>query len=169
MGANTQIILQALQGVLGVAGALSSANAAQELADREVQELERQKEEEARNARSKRSDRAREADRATGSMIAAMADNGGAGTANASAFAGEIGFMAGVDAARITGNSMSLIAALTAQQAASRARAANASTRASGALFSAIIGTAGGISTTLSTQRARMSAQSRQKQTAKKK
>jgi hypothetical protein len=163
------IALQALQGVMGASAAASEGQAAQELADDQVAELERQKEEERLTARSKKSDRAREADRKFASMIASMADNGGAGTGNASAFAGEIGFISGVDQARISGNSISKIAGLSAQQNAARAKARNASTRASGNMFSSLLSAAGGIAGTVAKEQERKRQQKKQKNTAGKK
>ena len=166
MGASAMIFLQIAQGVMGVMGAAQQGQAAGQQADAEVRELERQKEEEALNARAKRSDRAREADKQMGAMIAAMADNGGAGTGNASQFAGEIGFMAGVDKARITGNSVSRINSLSSKQTAAKARGDNAATTAAGNMFSSILSAAGGISTTISKKNARASAIKKQKATA---
>ncbi len=165
MGANTKILLQAVQGIMGVVAAQSEASAAAELADSQVKELERQKEEEALNARSKRSDRAREADKQMGEMIAAMADGGGAGTGNVGRFAGEIGFLEGIDKARIKGNSISRIASLSSRQSQARSRAENAQTRASGSMFSAILSAAGGIATTVAGQQKLAGAIRRQKNT----
>ncbi len=167
MGVETTILLQAVQGIMGVMAAGQQASAAQEVADREVAELERQKEEEEINERSKRSDRAREADREFATMIVSMADNGGAGTGNAARFAGEIGFISGIDLARISGNSIGRRAAMTAKQHAATARADNIASQSSGNAFSAILRAAGGITGTISDERERKRREESQKQNKK--
>ncbi len=164
MGADTKILLQAVQGIMGVISASQQSNAAQDVAEREAAELERQKDEEKINERSKRSDRAREADRQFATMLVSMADNGGAGTGNAARFAGEIGFVSGIDLARISGNSISKRAALSAKQDASRARADNISSAATGSAFAALLTAAGGITGTIATRRERERKEESQKQ-----
>jgi hypothetical protein len=151
---------------MGAVSANQQAEAAQQAADEQVQELERQKGEERLNARSQKSDRAREADKSFASMVAAMADNGGLGTGNASRFAGDIGFVAGMDFARIEGNSISKINSLTSQQRSARMRAANATNQARGAMIGSILGAAGGIAGTVSKERERKRQAEKQKQTA---
>ncbi len=169
MGADTKILLQAVQGIMGVIAAGQQSSAAQEVAEREVEELERQKEEEELNERAKRSDRAREADREFATMIVSMADNGGAGTGNALRFAGEIGFISGIDLARISGNSIGRRAAMTAKQQAATARADNISSASAGSAFSALLSTAGGITGTIADERARNRREESQKQSSGKK
>lgn len=161
-----KMILQGAQGFLGVMSAGSAANAAEQQAEAQVAELERQKEEERLNARSQRSDRAREADKHFASMITAMAETGGAGTGNVGRFAGEIGFVSGVDQARITGNSMARVSSLTSKQAAARAEARNAKTRAAGNMFSSILTAAGGITDTVGREREQKRQTKQQKNTA---
>jgi hypothetical protein len=159
-----QIGIQAFQALLGASSAMSAGSAATEQANREVAEYERQKEEERLNARSEKSDRARQADRETASMIAAMADSGGLGTTS-SRFAGSIGFIAGVDMARIEGNSISRINALSSRQVAAQQKAANARTRATGAAFSSLLTGAGNVLGTVADQREKQRQQEQQKQT----
>src|SRR5690606_22709142 len=78
--------------------------AAQQQANLEIEELDRQRKQESLIAQEKKADRVREADQKTASMVAALADVGGAGTVNESRFAEEIGFLEGLDLARIEGN-----------------------------------------------------------------
>lgn len=101
------------------------SKAAAEQANLEIEELERQRGEVQKQARAEKSDRAREADKQFASMVASMADNGGAGTQNESRFGAEIGYYEGIDLARVESNRKNQIASLHAEQIASRQTAVN--------------------------------------------
>jgi hypothetical protein len=80
--------------------------------------------------RGQMEDRAREADYQMGSMIAAMADNGAAGTSNEARFAAEISFFEGIDLERLETNRVSAIKSLKSQQVGANQRALNIQTQA---------------------------------------
>jgi hypothetical protein len=132
MGMSAAANMSLAQGGMGLmqagaqmSGARASSSAAMAQNQQEWDERNRQKKEATKNARSLKSDRAREADRLMGNMIATMADNGGSGTATEARFAGEIGYLEGLDMARIEGNRRREIEALSSAQTASSWRALN--------------------------------------------
>jgi len=100
-----------------------SSEAAINQSEAEIQEFDRQREEQDAVAAENKSDRVREADKQFASMITALADNGGSGTAAEARFAGEIGFHEGLDLARIEGNRTRGDEALKSRQGASKNRA----------------------------------------------
>lgn len=120
-----QVGMSLLQGIGAMKQAKATSAAATEQSQQEWQEFHRQKQEATDAARAKKSDRAAEADKLMGQMLAVMADNGGAGTSNESRFAGEIGFLEGLDIARIEGNRRKEVEALSSAQNASGWRALN--------------------------------------------
>ena len=124
MGA-TQLGMSMLQGQAAIQASKSQSQAATENSRREWQEFHRQQKEVSAQARADKSDRAREADKLMGQMIAVMADNGGAGTSNESRFAGEIGYLEGLDISRIEGNRRREVEALNSAKTASAWRALN--------------------------------------------
>ena len=101
------------------------ADQAANQANLEILELNRQRAEENKIAQEKKSDRVREADKAQASLIAALADSGGAGGANESRFVAETGFFEGLDLARIEGNRRRKVESLSSQQTFARNRALN--------------------------------------------
>lgn len=127
MGAMGMAFAQIGMSAIGAMGQMSQAratsNAAIEQSRLEWQEYERQKVEATRQAQEQKSERAREADRKMGMMLAVMADNGAEGTSTVSRYAGEIGFLEGLDIARIEGNRRRELAALGSKQYASGVRA----------------------------------------------
>lgn len=115
-------ILQIGVAALGVASnviATSAANsAAQQQAQAQQAELARQSKEENRIANEERSDRAREADKEFASFLARGASTGGAlGTISMTRGAQEIGFIEGIDLARIEGNRVARQGAIGARSA----------------------------------------------------
>jgi len=124
MGA-AQVGMSAVQAGAAMSAADAKGNAAMQQSTLEWQELQRRKLEATDNARSEKSDRAREADKAMGRMLAVMADNGGSGTSNESRYVGEIGFLEGIDLARIEGNRTREVEAMSSAQTASGWRALN--------------------------------------------
>tara|TARA_R110000803_G_scaffold4898_3_gene16264 strand:- start:2920 stop:3489 length:570 start_codon:yes stop_codon:yes gene_type:complete len=110
------------------ASAQSKAARAQALA--EVDRLHREMGDVRDQYRGRMDDRAREADYQMGAMIAAMADNGGAGTMNESRMAGEISFFEGVDIGRLEKSRVSAINRLKSGQVAANQNALNVQTKA---------------------------------------
>lgn len=112
----------------GQAKAQSAAARAQALA--EIDRLHREMADTREQFRGAIDDRAREAEYQMGAMIAAMADNGGAGTLNQSRLAGEISFFKGVDMERLEQNRQGAIRGLKSQQIAANQNALNIQTQA---------------------------------------
>lgn len=125
MGIETILIIAA---IAMAAMATAAANkgldkdtdAAADHANLKIKELDRQRKQESKIAQEVKADRVRQADKQQASMIAALADVGGAGTDNESRFAGEIGLYEGLDIARIEGNRRRKIEALHSEQTAAR-------------------------------------------------
>jgi len=138
MGA-ASVGMSAIQAGQQMKAASAKGNAAIQKSGLEWQEFHRQKGEVTDQARADKSTRAREADKAMGRMLAVMADNGGAGTNNESRFAGEIGYLSGLDITRLEGNRMKEVQALSSAQTASGWRALNiisdAGAQAQGAIW----------------------------------
>lgn len=120
-----QIGMSVISAGAGMGAARAESAAATERSRQEWQEFHRQQEEATNRAREEKSARASEADKLMGQMLAVMADNGGSGTQNESRFAGEIGYLEGLDLAKIEGNRRREVDALKSQQTASAWRALN--------------------------------------------
>jgi outer membrane murein-binding lipoprotein Lpp len=117
-------------GVVATIGAKRASAAARAQALAEVDRLHREMEYTRESFRAAKEDRAARAEYEMGTMLAAMADNGGAGTLNASRFAGEISYYKGVDIGRLEANRMQSIGALKSQQVAANQRALNVQAQA---------------------------------------
>ena len=113
---------------MGQAKAQSAAARAQALA--EVDRIHDEMRDVRDQYRGQMDDRAREADYQMGAMIAAMADNGGAGTSNEARLAGEISYFEGVDLERLEKGRVSQIKSLKTQQVAANQNALNIQTKA---------------------------------------
>lgn len=131
------------QGVLGVLSAQQEGAAAADQAEAEAAEFRRQQDVAKEREREAMSDRTRQADREMASMIAAMAENGGLGTTNATGLAVDIGGIEGLDLARIQGNTRREIEALESRARASIARGRNAVKNASLSALGSVIGASG--------------------------
>ncbi len=125
-----QIAMAAMQAKAAQDSANAQSQAATQNAQQEWKEYHRQQQEVTAEAQGEKAERARQADKLVGQMMAVMADNGGAGTSNEAAFAGEIGFLEGLDVARIEGNRRREVDALSAAKIASHNRALNIITSA---------------------------------------
>ena len=129
--------MMAAQGGANVLSSASSmlqagrqSKAARQQALAEVDRLHRQMAEVRDQSRGQKDDRAREADYQMGALIAAMADNGGAGTMNANRMAAEVSFFEGLDIERLEKNRVGAINALKSQQVAANQNALNIQTEA---------------------------------------
>ena len=129
--------MMAAQGGANVLSSASSmlqagrqSKAARQQALAEVDRLHRQMAEIRDQSRGQKDDRAREADYQMGALIAAMADNGGAGTMNANRMAAEVSFFEGLDIERLEKNRVGAINALKSQQVAANQNALNIQTEA---------------------------------------
>lgn len=120
---------QGAMNIIGSFGAMGQAKAtsaaARQQALNEVDRLHREMDQVRDQYRGAKDDRAREADYQMGALMAAMADNGGAGTLNASRMAGEVSFFEGLDVARLETNRKQHINSLKSQQVAANQNALN--------------------------------------------
>lgn len=134
-----QVGMSAINAGASMKAAHATGKAATARSAIEWQEYHRQKLETTAQAQGDKSARARQADKDMGMLLAVMADNGAAGTLNESAFAGEIGFLEGLDITKIEGNRKRKIEALSSAQTASGWRALNiisgAGTKAQGQIW----------------------------------
>ena len=129
--------MMAAQGAMNIMGsvvatrqAAAQSKAARAQALAEIDRLHDEMRDTRDQYRGQMEDRAREADYQMGAMIAAMADNGAAGTANEARFAAEISFFEGVDLERLERNRVSAIKSLKSQQVGANQRALNIQTQA---------------------------------------
>ncbi len=142
--------LSLVGGLMEAGAAGRDREAAGQQHDAEIAELTRQQGEEARIAGQRRDRRSIQADEEAASMTVAMAESGGAGTLNALALAGEIGYMEGLDLAAINATAASKIASLQAQKTmsgmrmqATQRRAQTRAGRATINFFGGVAGAAG--------------------------
>jgi len=120
--------LTAVQTVSSIRGAQQQAEAADKEAARQQGEANLQ-------AQSEKSDRQAQADRELSSMLVAFEAAGGAGSANVTRAAGDIGGVAGLDLARIEANRRNRVASLQSEKksAAQKAKASITGALVSGA------------------------------------
>ena len=113
-----QVGMAAVGTGIKLAANASAKRAADSAAAAQQAELQRQANEEGRIATEEKSDRAREADKEFASFLATSASQGGAlGTVNAFRGAQEIGFIEGIDLARISANSRGRLGRISASSA----------------------------------------------------
>lgn len=129
--------MMAAQGAMNVMGsvvatrqAAAQSKAARAQALAEVDRLHDEMRDVRDEYRGRMDDRARDADYQMGAMIAAMADNGAAGTSNEARFAAEISFFEGLDLERLEKSRVSSIKSLKSQQVAANQQALNIQTQA---------------------------------------
>ncbi len=147
-GSTLAIGMTAASTVLGVMANNSANKANQAQAAAQQNELARQAGEEKRISAGERSDRVRQADKEFASFLAVSASTGGAlGTVNVFRGAQEIGFLEGIDLARIDANSKARLGRIGADSASVGRRARSS---AKNTLFSNIGTIAGGIGSGLS-------------------
>ena len=103
----------------------AQTKAAGEQADLDIKELDRQRDFVNAEAAATKSERASEADKATARVLVAMADMGGAGTANETRITQEVDYYEAIDLARLEGNRSRENESKRAQQVVAKNRALN--------------------------------------------
>ncbi len=129
--------MMAAQGAMNVMGSIvatrqaaAQSKAARQQALAEIDRLHLEMADTRDQFRGAIDDRARDAEYQTGAMIAAMADNGGAGTLNAQRLVSEIAFFKGLDMERLEKNRQGAIRSIKSQQVAANQNALNIQTKA---------------------------------------